>query len=409
MTVQAAGGTGREAPMVEDALRLLRAYLGFDVVFVSQFLEGRRVFRFVDAAEPGVVTPGEGDPLDETYCAHVVAGRVPAFLPDPREHPVTAALEVTEALPVGTHLSVPLRLSDGSVYGTFCGFNHEVRSELTEEDLEVVRLVASMVAGHVEEAELARRAAEERRQALQRLVPGRQLAAAVQPIVRLEDRAVVGAEALSRFPGRDDDPTAVFAEAWELGVGADLELAAIVQATGSPGAWPGAGYLGVNVSPATVLDERLAPLVASIGPERLVLELTEHVRVADYPPLHTALAALRAAGARLAIDDVGTGFSGLDHILQLAPDVLKIDGALVRGVDRDRGKRALLASLVTFASEVDAALVAEQVETEAEALTLQGLGVGYGQGFHLGRPRPLGREAPTPSGSEGEDGADRPG
>jgi EAL domain-containing protein (putative c-di-GMP-specific phosphodiesterase class I) len=378
--------------MVEDALRLLRAYLGVDVVFVSQFLEGRRIFRFVDAAEPGVVTPGEGDPLDETYCAAVVDGRVPAYLPDPREHPVTAAMAVTETLPVGTHFSVPLRLSDGSVYGTFCAFNHEVTPELTEEDLDVVRLVASMVAGHVEEAELARRAAERRRRALQQLVPGQQLLTLVQPIVRLSDRTVVGAEALSRFPGGDGDPAAVFAEAWALGVGPDLELAAIAQATWSPRAWPAGGYLGINVSPATVVDERLGPLIDRIGPDRLVLELTEHVRVADYGRLHAGLAELRAGGLRLAIDDVGTGFSGLDHILRLAPDMLKIDGALVRGVDDDRGKRALLASLVTFATEVDAVLVAEQIETDAEAVTLQELGVGFGQGTLLGRPAPVARD-----------------
>ena len=119
------------------------------------------------------------------------------------------------------------------------------------------------------------------------------------------------------------------------------------------------------------------------------MEITEHEPVEDYLMLAAALAELRGLGARVAIDDAGAGFASLRHTLQLSPDILKLDVSLTRGIDEDRAKRALAASLITFARETEMAIVAEGIETPAELDTLLELGVPFGQGFHLAAPAPL--------------------
>jgi EAL domain-containing protein (putative c-di-GMP-specific phosphodiesterase class I) len=118
----------------------------------------------------------------------------------------------------------------------------------------------------------------------------------------------------------------------------------------------------------------------------VLLELSEHDPVEDYDALAAALAPFRAAGLRLAIDDVGAGFSSLRHIVVTAPDVIKIDRSIVSGLDTDRVLSTLVGSLVDFARGLGAVVVAEGVETAAEAAVLRQLGVDLGQGWHFGRP-----------------------
>jgi EAL domain-containing protein (putative c-di-GMP-specific phosphodiesterase class I) len=121
----------------------------------------------------------------------------------------------------------------------------------------------------------------------------------------------------------------------------------------------------------------------------VVLELTEHVGVDDYSALTEALAGLRRRGVRLAVDDAGSGFASLRHVLNLAPDVIKLDGELVGGLDRDPARRALAGALLAFGADIGAEVVAEGIETARECAVLRGLGFRLGQGHHLGRPEPL--------------------
>jgi EAL domain-containing protein (putative c-di-GMP-specific phosphodiesterase class I) len=124
-----------------------------------------------------------------------------------------------------------------------------------------------------------------------------------------------------------------------------------------------------------------------------VVELTEHSRVEDYDALLGALDALREGGVRIAVDDAGAGYAGLQHILRLHPEILKLDTALTPGIDNDPVRRALAASLLTFADEIGAVIVAEGIETPQELDTLRSLGIPWGQGYHLARPGAL----PLPS------------
>jgi EAL domain-containing protein (putative c-di-GMP-specific phosphodiesterase class I) len=117
-----------------------------------------------------------------------------------------------------------------------------------------------------------------------------------------------------------------------------------------------------------------------------VIELSEHEPVEDYDTLTRVVSALRTHGARLAIDDVGAGFSSLRHIVLTAPDVIKLDRSIVTGVSSDHVLRTLARSLTTFAHEAGATVVAEGVETADDAVALRDLGVDHGQGWHFGRP-----------------------
>jgi EAL domain-containing protein (putative c-di-GMP-specific phosphodiesterase class I) len=214
-------------------------------------------------------------------------------------------------------------------------------------------------------------------------------AVVLQPIVDLASGQRVGAEALSRFPIQWGKPPDVcFAEAHSIGEGDRLELLALRRAADYLDEV--SGYVSMNVSPGTLLTSQCAELLTEFRLDRVLLELSEHDQVIDYAALMAVLDPLRAAGMRLAIDDVGAGFSSLRHILLTAPDVIKLDRSIVDGVSSDPVLRSLVRSLVDFAAGCDARVVAEGVETAADAAVLRSVGVDYGQGWYYGRPGPAG-------------------
>jgi EAL domain-containing protein (putative c-di-GMP-specific phosphodiesterase class I) len=216
------------------------------------------------------------------------------------------------------------------------------------------------------------------------------LTMAFQPVVNLRSGVVTGAEALARFqlePKRT--PDVWFAEAWEIGRGVELELVAVRTALAALSAMPEGTYLAVNVAPLTLMAPDLVTLLSSYACDRIIVELTEHARVEDYGDITPAVERLRAIGVRLAIDDAGAGFASFQHILQLRPELIKLDRSLTRAVDTDPVRYALASALVTFASSLGASVCAEGIETEQELVALQRLGIMYGQGYFLGRPGPL--------------------
>jgi EAL domain-containing protein (putative c-di-GMP-specific phosphodiesterase class I) len=252
-------------------------------------------------------------------------------------------------------------------------------------------------------AELEERKAQERRllaerrrrrRRIERVLDSHALPMVFQPIADLANGRVVGVEALARFecqPRRP--PNEWFAEAAEVGLGVELELAAVGAALVALSRLPLDTFLSVNVSPATAVAPAFAALLARWTGRRLVVELTEHTRVEHYEPLLAALDGLRQRSMRIAVDDAGAGYAGLQHILRLRPEVIKLDTDLTRGIHLDPARRALAASLVTFAHDIGAAILAEGVETRLELDVLRSLGVPWGQGYHLARPGPL----PLPS------------
>ena len=132
------------------------------------------------------------------------------------------------------------------------------------------------------------------------------------------------------------------------------------------------------------------PLLAILrqADRAVVLEITEHIAVQSYDRLAEALYILRGH-ARLAVDDAGAGYAGLRHILEVQPEFVKLDISLVRAVDTDAARRAMIGSMISFAREAGCVLLAEGIETPGELATLQRLGVSLGQGYLLGRPGPV--------------------
>jgi EAL domain-containing protein (putative c-di-GMP-specific phosphodiesterase class I) len=244
-----------------------------------------------------------------------------------------------------------------------------------------------------EQAEREERVARERRlrrKRVEQVLCGPAPAMLFQPIVDVRSGAVIGMEALARFAAEPRrSPDRWFAEAAEVGLGIELEVTAVRTALAELDNLPSGAYLSVNASPATATSGLLRDVLSEVSGERVVLEVTEHAHVEDYEALGWALDVLRARGTRLAVDDAGAGYAGLQHILRLAPDIIKLDISLTRGLDGDPGKRALASSLVTFAAEIGAVIAAEGVETGDELDTLRELGIANAQGYYLARPGPL--------------------
>lgn len=118
----------------------------------------------------------------------------------------------------------------------------------------------------------------------------------------------------------------------------------------------------------------------------MVVEITEHAAIENLDVLLMEIDRLRDLGVRIAVDDAGAGYSGLQQIIRLRPDVIKLDMSLTQDVDKDLARRSLASAMVQFAHDTNAHVVAEGIETEAEMRTLRSLGVEMGQGYHLGRP-----------------------
>ena len=222
-------------------------------------------------------------------------------------------------------------------------------------------------------------------------IANRSLETHFQPIVDLNTGRAVGVEALARFAQQPvRPPDAWFAEAASVGLGVELELTALDLALEELDRLPSGLYLSINASVEAIASEQFRTTLADAPSERIVLELTEHTPVVDYGAFEQRIRDLRSNGIRLAVDDAGAGFSSFRHILDLQPDVIKLDIGLIHGIDSDPARQSLGRALLTFALETSGTtVVAEGIETAAELETLRALGCPIGQGFLLGRPSRL--------------------
>jgi EAL domain-containing protein (putative c-di-GMP-specific phosphodiesterase class I) len=384
-------GTAAGEASVEAILAIVREHLEMDVAFIGEFTEGQRVFRHVDAApgDPGLPV-GSGDPFEETYCHRITGGRIGAVIPDARAESELAALAVTDRLGIGAYVGAPVVFSDGRVYGTLCSFSHAPDATLNERDAKFVRAVADLVAERLEQEVIEREAEGRARERVEDVLSTDEPTMVFQPIVDLVTGAIVGYEALARFavePVRP--PEEWFGDAGRAGLGVELEMKAVREALAQLPRIEGGRYLSVNVSAAGLCSSELLAALAGAPGDRVVVEVTEHDVVEDVAVARTAIRALRELGVRVAIDDVGAGFSGLSRIVDLAPSVVKLDRVIITGVDRDPVRQSLVAAGVRFAETLGGTLIAEGIETEGELAALRAAGVPYGQGYHLGRPAPL--------------------
>nr|WP_234967382.1 EAL domain-containing protein [Octadecabacter temperatus] len=363
-----------------------------DVAYISEFVGDEVIYR--DVCAPGYeqsIKVGARAPLIESYCHYVVSGQLPELIPDTDLEPLTATLAVTRDFPIRSYVGVPILRSDGSIYGMFCSFGKFARPTLNSRDLEVARAFASLASDQLKTKISFASAAHQKLSAIEDVLEAQLFDIALQPILRLKDQGTAGYEALCRFsPQPYRPPNQWFDDAAEVGLQVALELFVIEVALKILPKLPTSCYLAVNTSPATLATGKLLKLIEAADGERIVVEITEHDAIDDLDVLLMEIDNLRDLGARIAVDDAGAGYSGLQQIIRLRPDVIKLDMSLTQDVDKDLARRALASAMVQFARDTNAHVVAEGIETEAEMRTLKNLGVELGQGYHLGRPAPSG-------------------
>jgi len=348
---------------VARVVDLAHRHVGLDVTFLSRFCGDQQIFRAVAGNPvPFGIVPGMARPLVGTPCARMVAGELPNLVQGS-----------------GTYVGVPVRLPGGRVYGTLASLSAQRQPRLDDRDLALLRLLAEHVATEVADDAVP----DALRDAIVGVLDSGRLDVALQPVVSLQTGELRAVEALTRFPSPLGRPDATFSAAAEIGLRHDLEMLAvdraleIQQQVRAP--------VAVNLSPDCAVD--LVEHLPETAPlDDLVLELTEHVQVDSYADVRKQLQPLRERGLQLAVDDTGAGFASLRHVVELQPDIIKIDRSLVTGIDADQARRTVVTSFVLLALDTGARVIAEGVETAAELATVAELGVDEAQGFLLARP-----------------------
>ena len=368
---------------VAELLRTAKNSLGLSLTFLSRMDGEVQHLEVVESSIP-LFRDGQTQPQATSLCQAILDGKLPSVIPNVAKLPEAKRLPAARFPRIRSYVSVPVSLSDGTLYGTFCAAGFTADNKLSKRDHALMEVLASAAATIIEPGVRERRRAATIRERLEPVFRSGGPTIALQPIVALSDGTRVGAEALSRFPSEwGKPPDEAFAEAMSIGVGIELELLAVRCAVAQLSNI--SGYLAINFSPQTLLDERCIELLADLPIERIVLELSEHDPVEDYGVLAAALDPLRAKGMRLAIDDVGAGFSSLRHILLTAPDVIKLDRSIIAGVAADEVLLTLVQALVNFVHGTGAVVVAEGVETKDDATVLRAAGVDYAQGWYFAR------------------------
>jgi len=379
----------------------IRSAMGVALAALYAFLPGpdgpSAVALGLSPAEGGPIGTGDALPAERSAYLFERATTGP-WVEDWQEvREPTGYIEGWRALGYEIGAYVPLRSGD-EVLGVLIVGTSEVGVDTWARRLPTVLEYAAVAAALLAPAIEQLRADEDVAATISGIIDRREFSCVFQPVVELGSGAVVGYEALTRFSD-GTRPDLRFEDALAVGMGPDLERATLEASFEAAGPLPASAWLSVNVSPSVIQDGRTLPDLLDRWAWLTVLEVTEHEPIADYPAFRAALDEL-GPRARLAVDDAGAGFAGLRHILELRPSFVKLDVALVRNVDADPARQALIAGMAHFASQADVALIAEGIETEAERHMLEGLGVTLGQGYLFARPAPA-EELARPSSRPG--------
>ena len=235
------------------------------------------------------------------------------------------------------------------------------------------------------------------RERLQDIIVRQRVTTAYQPILLLQDRTVLGFEALTRGPRGTglEAPDDLFGAATEHELLVELDRLCRARALLSSGRIPSNSRIFINTLPATIRDPQFRgkPLIdfldrAQVSPDRIVIEITEKLVIENYSLFREAMAYFTDLGMSFAVDDVGAGYSGLEAIARLKPAFLKIDTMLVRDVHSSLVNREMVKAIISMGTGIGATVIAEGIQTQEEASALLKMGVNYGQGFYLARPDP---------------------
>jgi EAL domain-containing protein (putative c-di-GMP-specific phosphodiesterase class I) len=250
-----------------------------------------------------------------------------------------------------------------------------------------------------EDAELsARIRARQRRRRMLELVLDRRVSSVYEPIVEVKTKTVYGYEALARGPEGTDlhSPLALFEVAEDEGL--VFELDCLCRSSGLEGAvdYPSGAKLFLNIRPTTIHDpnfrgERLIRNLArcKLQPSDVVFEVSEQESIANFDRFREMRDYYRSLGFEIALDDVGAGYAGLEALMELEPEYIKVDRSFVSGVDQDPSRQDMLRALQSVARKKGARIIGEGLDTLEELETLGELGFDFGQGWLFGKPHPL--------------------
>jgi EAL domain-containing protein (putative c-di-GMP-specific phosphodiesterase class I) len=358
---------------------------GIDLVAMINFIDPTHAITLA-ASGPAGMPLAAGRPLPVARAAYLYARAVQGPWAEayrPRAMDGAYGRAMTE---IGLRASAfaPIRNGDGLLGLMAAGTRDDTYARHLIDHLpavgEFAATASALLSGQLEgDRRFSRRHAE-----ITEIIAHRAFRPVFQPIVDLASGAVVGHEALTRF-GDGTAPDQRFAEAWIVGLGQALELATLEAAIASARELPAARWLDINMSPRLLDDPQLVRPVLAKADRPLIVEITEHETVADYRALRDAIASF-GDSVRTAVDDAGAGVANFAHIVELRPDFVKLDIGLVRGVNTDLGRQALVVAMRHFARTAGCRLIAEGVETDAEAKSLAALGVDFAQGYFYGRP-----------------------
>jgi EAL domain-containing protein (putative c-di-GMP-specific phosphodiesterase class I)/GGDEF domain-containing protein len=341
------------------------------------------------AAVPGL----SGQPASAHHLLPLETGEFLVFWPEPAARPPRLAdAAFTMKLKLQHHLKDSvLRWTGREVsIGVGCAtYRRRPDAEPRQEFFQAVREARTMARKELDLSDL--RLARDFKAVLQ----DNAIRTLYQPIVRFPTGRIMAWEALSRGPVDTPfhSPMMLFDIAEELGMLFALERICRERAIACAGTLAPDQKLFLNIHPRTLTDPGFTPgstmeAVRAMGlaPENIVFEITERHSIRDFGVFYKTLSHYRGQGFKVAIDDAGTGYSGLATIAELKPDFIKIDMSLIRNINRDPVRRALMETLVSFAEKIGSRVIAEGIETREEAATLMAIGAHYGQGYYLGRP-----------------------
>jgi EAL domain-containing protein (putative c-di-GMP-specific phosphodiesterase class I) len=230
---------------------------------------------------------------------------------------------------------------------------------------------------------------------LQDILLRERVVTAYQPILRMQEGTIMGFEALSRGPRGSglEGADALFGAATANSLLVELDRLCRKRALLSSARIPSNAKIFVNTLPATMRDPQFRGKAlidfldkAQVAPDRIVIEITEHLVIENYNIFRDTMAYFTDLGMSFAVDDVGAGYSGLESIAKLKPSYLKIDTALVRDVHVSPVNRSMVKALIALGHGIGAKVIAEGIHNEEETQVLRAMGVDFGQGYHLARP-----------------------
>uniref|UniRef100_A0A7C6AF00 EAL domain-containing protein n=1 Tax=candidate division WOR-3 bacterium TaxID=2052148 RepID=A0A7C6AF00_UNCW3 len=217
-----------------------------------------------------------------------------------------------------------------------------------------------------------------------------------QPIFNLRDGTIYGYEALSRGPKGSffEDPDTIFTFAARYELLPRIEELCLYNAVKEVSKLNSNSLIFLNITPDQIprlLDNHFIGLLSEshVKSNQVVIEITEKFAIPHYGIYQEILVRTKGRGLKIALDDVGVGYSTLERISEIGPDYLKYDRTLVRDIDKNLIRQELIKSFVNFANRINSTIIAEGIENKNELEFLKELGIKYGQGFYLCKPKPV--------------------